>query len=212
MQALNLPLDSGSGANAPSRNDRGGLDMTTKDFGVREGEVTVELPARSDAGLYYIGRIRTPWHDRKDCPKNARESDAVCTVELDRAGRRACKDVRNLHSSGAALLDGQGAARSGAAEARAITACSAAPSRLRSPARPNPIAMSVVRLAAHRGQQAFGHRARLPRRHAAPRHQALFRLHRQRAGGRRGLAQAQTLRRRKRQHSSIPVPAALQLI
>ena len=57
--------------------------MTTKDFGVRDGEVAVELPAQFDAGLYYIGRIRTPWKQRKDCPKNARESDAVCTVELD---------------------------------------------------------------------------------------------------------------------------------
>ena len=36
-----------------------------------------------DASLYFIGRIRTPWHRREDCPKNARESDAVCTVELD---------------------------------------------------------------------------------------------------------------------------------
>ena len=33
--------------------------MTSKDFGVREGELAVELPAKTDAGLYYIGRIRT---------------------------------------------------------------------------------------------------------------------------------------------------------
>ncbi len=59
--------------------------MTSKDFGIREGEVAVELPAQPDAGLYYIGRVRTPWHERKDCPKNARESDAVCTVEVDPA-------------------------------------------------------------------------------------------------------------------------------
>jgi hypothetical protein len=28
-------------------------------FGVWEGEVTVELPETFDAGLYYIGRVRT---------------------------------------------------------------------------------------------------------------------------------------------------------
>ncbi|HEY5216664.1 MAG TPA: tRNA (N6-threonylcarbamoyladenosine(37)-N6)-methyltransferase TrmO, partial [Pseudolabrys sp.] len=46
--------------------------MTNKDFGVREGELAVELPARPDAGLYFIGRIHTPWKERKHCPKNAR--------------------------------------------------------------------------------------------------------------------------------------------
>ena len=57
--------------------------MTTATFGARDGEQTVELPTQTDAGLYFIGRIHTPWKTRKDCPKNARESDAVCTVELD---------------------------------------------------------------------------------------------------------------------------------
>src|SRR5580692_8828131 len=52
-------------------------------YRLREGEIAVELPARPDASLYYIGRIRTPWKRREDCPKNARGSDAVCTVELD---------------------------------------------------------------------------------------------------------------------------------
>ena len=47
------------------------------------GEVAVALPAQFDASLYYIGRIRTPWKRREDCPKNARQSDAVCTIELD---------------------------------------------------------------------------------------------------------------------------------
>jgi hypothetical protein len=52
-------------------------------FGVRPGEVAVDLPASFDAGLYFIGRIRTPWTKREDCPKNAGESDTVCTIELD---------------------------------------------------------------------------------------------------------------------------------
>jgi len=52
-------------------------------YALRAGEVTVELPAQFDASLYFIGRIRTPWQRREECPKNGRESDAVCTVELD---------------------------------------------------------------------------------------------------------------------------------
>ena len=54
-----------------------------EDFGVRPGEVSVELPGQPDAGIYFIGRIRTPWTHRNECPKNARGSEAVCTVELD---------------------------------------------------------------------------------------------------------------------------------
>src|SRR5437763_14554953 len=50
---------------------------------IREGEIAVTLPDGFDAGVYFIGRIRTPWTRREDCPKNARGSDAVCTVEVD---------------------------------------------------------------------------------------------------------------------------------
>jgi tRNA (Thr-GGU) A37 N-methylase len=67
--------------------------MPGKDFGIWDGEKTIELPAQTDAGLYFIGRICTPWKQRKECPKNARESDAVCAVELDERFRDALKDV-----------------------------------------------------------------------------------------------------------------------
>ena len=50
--------------------------MTASD--IRPGEVAVGLPERFDAELYFIGRIRTPWTRREDCPKNARESQALC--------------------------------------------------------------------------------------------------------------------------------------
>src|SRR5260370_16563799 len=60
---------------------------------IRPGEAAVELPQDFDAGLYFIGRIRTPWPTRDDCPKNARESDAVCTVEVDARYAAALKGV-----------------------------------------------------------------------------------------------------------------------
>ena len=50
---------------------------------LREGEIAVALPEKFDASLYFIGHIRTPWKRRQDCPKNPRESDAVCTIVLD---------------------------------------------------------------------------------------------------------------------------------
>src|SRR6266404_4565236 len=75
--------------------------MTVKSAGtdeshIRPGEVQVPLPAHSDASLYYIGRIRTPWTARKDCPKNARvarESGVVCTIEVDPRWEKALPGV-----------------------------------------------------------------------------------------------------------------------
>src|SRR3984893_4271851 len=68
---------------------------------LRDGEVAVELPAAFDASLYYIGRARTPWKRRQDCPKNTRESDAVCTVELD---ARWAQGLKGLETASHVLL------------------------------------------------------------------------------------------------------------
>jgi len=64
-------------------------------FGIRDGEVAIGLPDTFDASLYFIGRIRTPWTKRADCPKNARESDAVCTLEVDPRWAKALTHVES---------------------------------------------------------------------------------------------------------------------
>ena len=82
---------------------------------VRDGEIAVALPERSDASVYFIGRIRTPWKARKECPKNARaarETGVVCTIELDPRWEPALHGHRALLAPRRVLLDGQGAARS----------------------------------------------------------------------------------------------------
>jgi tRNA-Thr(GGU) m(6)t(6)A37 methyltransferase TsaA len=119
--------------------------MADDAYGIRPGEQAVELPARTDAGVYFIGRIHTPWTRREDCPKNARESEAVCTIELDARWAPALKDVETC--SHLVVLYWMDKARRDLVlqvprhygEQRGTFA-------LRSPARPNPIAMSVVRL------------------------------------------------------------------
>ncbi|MBI2716658.1 MAG: tRNA (N6-threonylcarbamoyladenosine(37)-N6)-methyltransferase TrmO [Rhizobiales bacterium] len=93
------------------------------------------MPGQPDAAVYFIGRIRTPWKSRKDCPKNARESEAVCTVELDARWREGLTDVETC--SHLVLLYWMD---------KAPRNLSLRTFALRSPARPNPIAMSVVRL------------------------------------------------------------------
>ena len=119
--------------------------MASKDFGVRDGEVTAELPAQPDAGVYFIGRIRTPWKERKDCPKNARESDAVCTVELDARWSEGLKDVTTC-SHLVLLYWMDKSPRDLVLQVPRRKEQQHGTFALRSPARPNPIAMSVVRL------------------------------------------------------------------
>ena len=113
--------------------------------GLREGEIAVELPEKFDASLYYIGRIRTPWRRREDCPKNPRESEAECTLELDPRwvgglqGLGGVSHIVVLYWMDEARRDLVLQAPHHYAERRGTFA-------LRSPVRPNPIAVSVARL------------------------------------------------------------------
>jgi len=120
--------------------------------GLREGEIAVELPERFDASLYFIGRIHTPWQRRDDCPKNGRESDAVCTIELDprwSAGLKGLETVSHvlvLYWMDQARRDLVLQAPRHYGEQRGTFA-------LRSPVRPNPIAASVTRLVSIEGSK-----------------------------------------------------------
>jgi tRNA-Thr(GGU) m(6)t(6)A37 methyltransferase TsaA len=113
--------------------------------GVREGEISAALPERFDASLYFIGRIRTPWKTRKDCPKNARESDAVCTIELDPRWSAALQGVQSC-SHLVVLYWMDQARRDLVVQVPGHYGTGRGTFALRSPVRPNPIALSVVRL------------------------------------------------------------------
>jgi tRNA-Thr(GGU) m(6)t(6)A37 methyltransferase TsaA len=117
----------------------------SKDFGVRDGEQAVDLPKAFDAGLYFIGRIHTPWKQRKDCPKNARESEAVCTVELDARWAEGLKETETC-SHLVLLYWMDKSPRNLVLQVPGHYGVQRGTFALRSPARPNPIAMSVVRL------------------------------------------------------------------
>jgi len=114
------------------------------DEDIRPGEIAVTLPEKFDAGVYFIGRIRTTWKTRSECPRNARGSDAVCTIELDPRyaaaldGVSTCTHLVVLYFMDRARRDlvVQVSRHSGRRGTFA----------LRSPVRPNPVAMSVVRL------------------------------------------------------------------
>jgi tRNA-Thr(GGU) m(6)t(6)A37 methyltransferase TsaA len=119
---------------------------------LRKGEIAVPLPERFDASLYFIGRIRTPWKRREDCPKNPRETNAGCTIVLN---SRWTDGLRGLESvSHIVVLYWMDQARRDLvlqmprhyAEGRGTFA-------LRSPVRPNPIAVSVARLVSVEGNK-----------------------------------------------------------
>lgn len=116
-----------------------------QDFGAREGEKTVDLPLQPDAAVYFIGRIRTPWKERKDCPKNAGESNAICTVELDDRFREGLKDVASC-SHLVLLYWMDKSPRNLVVQVPGHYGVQRGIFALRTPARPNPIAMSVVKL------------------------------------------------------------------
>lgn len=123
----------------------------TKPAAPRPGEVGLgfDPAAQSDAALAFIGRIRSPWR-RGDCPKNlreARERGGDFRVDLDPGYRQA---LRGLEPGAAVVILYwmDGARRDLAIQAPAHRSEPTGTFALRSPARPNPIALAVVRLVA----------------------------------------------------------------
>ena len=117
----------------------------SKAFGIRDGEVAAALPRDVDASLYFIGRIHTPWRERKDCPKNARESEAVCTIEVDPRWAEGLKGLETC-SNLVVLYWMDRSRRDLVLQKPGYYGEQRGTFTLRSPARPNPIAMSVVKL------------------------------------------------------------------
>jgi tRNA-Thr(GGU) m(6)t(6)A37 methyltransferase TsaA len=112
---------------------------------IRPGEAAIELPAAFDAGVYFIGRIRTPFKRRADCPKNVAESDAVGRVELDPRYAAGLRDL-NLYSHAILLYWMDKARRDLIEQVPAHLGHARGTFALRSPVRPNPIALAVVEI------------------------------------------------------------------
>ena len=112
---------------------------------VRPGELAIELPGSYDASIYFIGRVRTPFKSRDECPKNAAESDAIGRVELDQryapglADLGLCSHLWLLYWMDQARRDLMLQVPSYLGRPRGTFA-------LRSPVRPNPIALAAVEL------------------------------------------------------------------
>jgi tRNA-Thr(GGU) m(6)t(6)A37 methyltransferase TsaA len=112
---------------------------------IRTGEVAIDPPAPTDAGLVFIGRIHTPCTDRLMCPRQGRADGPVCRIEIFESWLSALDGVAQferleilywLHLSRRDLVR-----QSPASDGNTRGTFS-----LRSPVRPNPIGSSIVTL------------------------------------------------------------------
>ena len=126
-------------------------DDSQADKGPRPGEVLAEFdPATSadDARLIFIGSAETPWKTRKECPHNllqARERGGRFAVQVDRPWRAGLKDLK-AGDPIIVLYWMDRAARNLIIQAPRHSDTTKGVFSLRSPARPNPIALGAVRI------------------------------------------------------------------
>ncbi len=119
--------------------------MSDDDSPLRPGEIAAELPRQTDAGLYFIGTIRTPWTSRRACPKRGSLDGPVCTIEVDDRWRLALTGLAG-HERLQVLYWMNRARRDLVVQLPLRTGETHGTFSLRSPVRPNPIASSVVAL------------------------------------------------------------------
>ncbi len=115
------------------------------DNDIRPGEVAVELPAATDAGVYFIGTIHTPWRTRGECPKRGSPDGPICSIVVDPRWRDGLTGIAQ-HKRIQVLYWMHNARRDLVLQTPFRTGQTTGTFALRSPVRPNPIASSVVEL------------------------------------------------------------------
>lgn len=120
------------------------------DVDLRPGERNVALTDAADAHLVFIGRIRTPWASRSECPRRGEPDGPLCRIEVDLRWHEALEGVE----SGATLdilywmhLARRDLVHQNPKHRGAVFGTFA----LRSPMRPNPIASSIVTVVERNG-------------------------------------------------------------
>jgi tRNA-Thr(GGU) m(6)t(6)A37 methyltransferase TsaA len=111
----------------------------------RPGEIEAPLPERTDARLVFIGRIRTPFATRDDCPRQGRPDGPVCRIEVDAPWRPALAGLER-YARVEVLYWMHEARRDLIAQSPKSNGETTGTFALRSPVRPNPIATSLVAL------------------------------------------------------------------
>lgn len=109
----------------------------------RAGEIEVALPETTQAGLYFIGTLNTPFRTREECPRQGSPDGPPCRIEIDPRWRQGLEGLRPgmevqvlywMHEARRDLVVQNPGHRGDLVGTFSV----------RSPVRPNPIASSVV--------------------------------------------------------------------
>lgn len=119
--------------------------MTIGDNDKRDGEIVVDVPPATDAGLIFIGRIHTPWTKRSDAPRQGSVDGPLCRIELFDLWRPALLGVESLERL-VALYWLHQSRRDLVVQSPAHSGSIFGAFSLRTPVRPNPIGLSTVLL------------------------------------------------------------------
>src|SRR5271156_819495 len=118
---------------------------------IRQNEIAVEPPSSFDAGLVFIGTIRTPWTSRMETPRQGRPDGPICRIEVNALWEAALDGIEEferievlywLHESRRDLVR----------QSPASDGTTPGTFAIRSPARPNPIGTSIATLVARQGR------------------------------------------------------------
>ena len=116
-----------------------------RDSELRDGEVAVEMPKASDAGLVFIGRIRTPWTSRQETPRQGSRDGPVCRLEIFEPWVPALKGV-DFYQNLEVIYWLHLSRRDLVLQSPKNNKSTRGTFSLRSPVRPNPIGTSIVKL------------------------------------------------------------------
>jgi tRNA-Thr(GGU) m(6)t(6)A37 methyltransferase TsaA len=117
----------------------------TRENALRDAEQTVPWPDRADAQVIFIGRIRTPWTSRVDCPRQGRKDGPICRIEVFQPWDAALSGI-DLYKEIEVLYWLHRSRRDLVLQSPADNGKARGTFSLRSPLRPNPIATSIVSL------------------------------------------------------------------
>jgi len=123
----------------------------TTEHQARPGEIALPFdPAETaaDGRIVFIGRIRSPWTSRRDCPHNlreARERGGGGSVEIDPPWRPGLAGLAN-HAGAVLLYWLHDSRRDLIVQAPRHVDQPRGVFALRSPVRPNPIGLAAVRI------------------------------------------------------------------
>lgn len=134
--------------------EHGEIDLVATTTEIRAGERLGQVPEKGDEALFFIGAIRTPWANRRECPRRGDLEGPVCRIEVDPRWRDALADIAR-HDYLQILYWMHEARRDLVLQSPRSNGEATGTFALRSPNRPNPIASSLVALVKGEGNVLF---------------------------------------------------------